>query len=216
MGRPSRVGRPRKDTDRASAREVLLTAAHELMSERDSIDVPLIDIAQRAQLNVALVTYYFGGKDALLLELALRHQARFGVELERLLDRPDTAEAKLAIHIRAMVRAYRRVPFLQRLNHKILRDSTEEAARALAKALVEPLRSFYVRLVDQGVAEGVFRRVDPMHLYLTTLGACDMLFSARTTLRFGFGVDQIDDDLAEAYAKHLQTTLRAGLLALPE
>lgn len=213
MKAAARVGRPPKTAARASAREDLLKAAHELMSERSSIDVPVAEIAARAGLNVALVAYYFGGKDALLLELAVGHQARFSGELEKLLARPGTADGKLRVHVRAMIRAFRRVPYLQRLNHRILRASSDEAARKLAEALVAPLAAFYERLIDEGVAEGVFRRVDPMHLYLTINGACDMLFSAQASLRFGFGVEAVDDATAEAYAEHLETTLLSGLLA---
>ena len=213
MKAAARLGRPRKEAARASAREDLLNAAHELMSERISIDVPVADIASRAGLNVALVTYYFGGKDALLLELALRRQARFSGELEKLLARRGAADAKLRVHIRAMIRAFRRVPYLQRLNHRILRGSTDEAARKLAEALVAPLAAFYATLIEDGVAEGIFRRVDPMHLYLTINGACDMLFSAQASLRFGFGVEAVDDAAAEAYADHLEATLLTGLLA---
>lgn len=212
---PRRAGRPRKDLDRTAARDALLDAAHELMSERRTIDVILLDIAQRAKLNVALITYYFGGKDALLLEVALRHQARFATALERLTALPEGAEAKLLLHIRGMVRAFRRVPYLQRLHHKILRDSTEDAARTYGAALVLPLAAFYQNLVDQGVTEGVFHRVDPMHLYLTLGGACDFLFSASASLKHGFGIDSIDDTMAEAYADHLQTILLRGLLVQP-
>jgi len=209
---PRRAGRPRKDLDRTLTRDALLDAAHELMSERGTIDVTVLEIAQRAKLNVALIAYYFGNKDGLLLQLALRHQARFTGALGRLAALPDGAQAKLDLHVRGMVRTFRRVPYLQRLHHKILRDSSEDSARVYGEALVRPLAAFYGSLVDQGVAEGVFRRVDPMHLYLTLGGACDFLFSGSASLKYGFGVDGVDDALAEAYVAHLQAILRRGLL----
>src|SRR5262245_24235370 len=130
-----KTGRPRKDEDRTNARERLLDAAHELMCERSTIDVPVNEIAARANLNVALINYYFNGKDGLLLQLAMRHQSNYASVLERLLEAPYSAANKLNLHIRGMVRAFRRVPYLQRLQHKILRDSSEEAARACAAAL---------------------------------------------------------------------------------
>lgn len=210
MSATARVGRPRKAA-RGNAREDLLKAAHKLMAERGMIDVPVSDIAALAGLNVALVSYYFGSKDRLLLELALRHHAHFGEELDQLLANEEPAPAKLRVHIRAMIRAFRRVPYLQRLNHRILRGGAPEAAEELAKVLVAPLAVFYARLIDQGVAEGSFRRIEPMHLYLTVVGACDMLFAAEASLRFGFGVDAVDDVQADGYAEHLATTLLTGL-----
>jgi AcrR family transcriptional regulator len=214
MKAPNRArGRPRKDIDRADARDELLDAAHALMSERGGIDVPVLDIAQRAGLNVALVNYYFGGKDGLLLELALRHQHHFAGALRRLMAFPDSAEAKLVLHIRGLVRAFRKVPYLQRLLHNVLRDSTEEAARASGENLIRPLADFYAELVEQGVAEGTFRRVDPMHLYVALGGAADFLFSGSASLKYGFGVEAVTDKIAEDYAEYLIALVRRGLLA---
>jgi AcrR family transcriptional regulator len=212
MAAPARrTGRPRKDEDRASARERLLDAAHELMCERSTIDVPVNEIAGRAGLNVALINYYFDGKDGLLLQLAMRHQSNYAVVLERLLDAPHPASAKLSLHVRGMVRAFRRVPYLQRLQHKILRDSPAEEARACGVALIEPLAGFYRALVAQGVADGSLRPVDPMHLYVTVLGACDFLYSGTASLSYGFGVQSVDDELSAAYADHLVAVLMQGL-----
>lgn len=212
MRAQSRAGRPRKSAGRPSAREDLLDAAHALMSERVAIDVPLVDIAERAGLTVALVTYYFGTKDNLLLELALRHHARWEAQLQRLLDRPGSAAEKLSLHVGAMVRAFRRAPYLQRINHKFLRSGADnDDTRTLARALINPLASFYVKLVEQGVAEGVFRRVEPMHLYLMIIGACDMLFTAESSLKHGFGIEAVDDAAAAGFAETLQTTLLTGL-----
>lgn len=207
----SRAGRPRKNEERASARERLLEAAHAVMSERSSIDVSVQEIATRAELNVALINYYFGGKDGLLLELAVVHQSRYEAILQHLLASPQSAEMKLMAHIRGMVRAFRRVPYLQRLHHKILRDSSAEAAIAVGARLVRPLGEFYRELIEQGVADGTLRRTDPMHVYLTIVGACDMLYSGSASLRFGFDVDQVDDAISEAYADYLAKAVLRGL-----
>ena len=207
----SRAGRPRKSEERASARERLLDAAHEVMSERSSIDISVQEIATRADLNVALINYYFGGKDGLLLELAVVHQSRYEAILQHLLDSAQSADMKLMAHIRGMVRAFRRVPYLQRLHHKILRGSNEDAAIQVGARLVRPLGEFYRALIEQGVADGTLRRVDPMHLYLTIVGACDMLYSGSASLKFGFDVEQVDDALSETYAEYLAKAVVRGL-----
>lgn len=210
-----RTGRPRKDDDRAKARERLLDAAHELMCERSTIDVPVNEIATRAELNVALINYYFGGKDGLLLQLAMRNQSAYASVLDKLLEAPINAENKLTLHIRGMVRAFRRVPYLQRLHHKILRDSSEEEALECGAALIRPLAVFYRRLVEQGVADGTLRPVDPMHLYITIVGSCDFLYSGSASLFHGFGVSKMDDNLSEAYIDHLVSVVMQGLRVIP-
>jgi AcrR family transcriptional regulator len=204
-------GRPRKDDDRADARERLLDAAHELMCERGTIDVPVNEIAIRTGLNVALINYYFGGKDGLLLHLAMRHRAGYANALESLLKAGFTAEQKLTLHIRGIVRAFRRVPYLQRLLHKILRDSSEEEARACGAAMIHPLGAFYKQIVAQSESDGSLRAVDPMHLYITIVGACDFLYSGSASLSNGFGLHKVDDALSENYAKHLVAIVMMGL-----
>lgn len=214
MTSPSgRKGRPRKDDDRAAARERLLDAAHELMCERGTIDVPVNEIAIRTGLNVALINYYFGGKDGLLLHLAMRHRAGYAAALESLLKAAYTAEQKLTLHIRGIVRAFRRVPYLQRLLHKILRDSSEEEARACGAAMIHPLGAFYKQIVAQSEADGSLRAVDPVHLYITIVGACDFLYSGSASLSYGFGLKTVDDALSESYASHLVSIVMTGLRA---
>lgn len=215
MTSPSRKkGRPRKDDDRADARDRLLDAAHELMFERSTIDVPVNEIAIRTGLNVALINYYFGGKDGLLLHLAMRHQVGYANALESLLKAELTAEQKLTLHIRGIVRAFRRVPYLQRLLHKILRDSSDEEARACGAAMIRPLGAFYKQIVAQGIMDGSLRAVDPMHLYITIVGACDFLYAGRASLSYGFGLDAVDESLSENYANHLVSMVMMGLRRL--
>ena len=206
-----RSGRPKKEDDRANARERLLNAAHELMCERSTIDVPVNEIANRAGLNVALINYYFGGKDGLLLQLAMRHQSGYSAVLDTLLEAPFTAAKKLTLHIRGMVRAFRRVPYLQRLQHKILRDSSEEAAHECGVALVQPLVSFYRKLAAQGIEDGSLRPVDHMHLYMSVVGSCDFLYSASASLSYGFNIDHVDEALSESYVEHLISLMTRGL-----
>lgn len=55
--------------EKASSRADLLKAASSLMIERGSVDISLSEIAERARLNSALVKYYFGNKNGLILAL---------------------------------------------------------------------------------------------------------------------------------------------------
>jgi AcrR family transcriptional regulator len=57
------------------ARKRLLTAAEELFAERGFPSVSVRDLAQRAQVNIASVNYYFGSKENLYLE-TMRHSFR--------------------------------------------------------------------------------------------------------------------------------------------
>src|SRR5262249_43411666 len=116
-----------------STAEKLLVAASELMIERTSIEISLSDIAQKSVANAALVKYHFGNKDGLLLALLARDAATEVTHLEYLLSQPITATAKLKLHIAGIIRAYYRFPYMNRLIHYLLHESSAASADEVSK-----------------------------------------------------------------------------------
>src|ERR1700710_990933 len=145
--------------------EKLLVAASELMIEGASIEVSLSDIAQKSGVNAALVKYHFGNKDGLLLALLARDAATEVAHLEYLLAQPITPTAKLKLHIAGIIRAYRQFPYMNRLIHFLLHESSTEAPDEVSKFFVGPLLGFQRRLLAEGGAAGGFRQVDPVVFY---------------------------------------------------
>src|SRR6202020_1045266 len=140
-----------------STAEKLLVAASELMIERASIEVSLSDIAQKSGVNAALVKYHFGNKDGLLLGLLARDAATEMSNLEYLLAQPISPSAKLKLHIAGIIRAYHRFPYMNRLIHYLLHESSAEAADEVSKFFVAPLLGFHRRLLALGIRGGGFR-----------------------------------------------------------
>jgi AcrR family transcriptional regulator len=195
-----------------SAAEKLLAAASELMIARNSIEVSLSDLAQRSGVNAALVKYHFGNKEGLLLALLARTaEAQFS-GLEYLLAQPITATAKLRLHVAGIVNAYYRFPYLNRLIHVLLHASSEEAAEAVSQFFVKPLLDFQSRLLEEGVAAGEFKPVDPVFFYIHLIGACDHLFHGRHTMARAIGVGEVTDEVRRRYIEHMADILLGGLL----
>src|ERR1700745_1672456 len=134
----------------------LLVAASELMIERNSIDMSWSDIAQKSGVNPALVKYHFGNKDGLLLALLARDAATEMDNLEYLLAQRISPTAKLKLHIGGIIRAYWRFPYMNRLIHYLLHESSAESANAGSKFFSAPLLDFHRRLLGGGVAAGEF------------------------------------------------------------
>jgi AcrR family transcriptional regulator len=199
-----------------STAEKLLVAASELMIERSSIEISLSDIAEKSGANAALVKYHFGNKDGLLLALLARDAATEMSNLEYLLAQPITSTAKLKLHIAGIIRAYHRFPYMNRLIHYLLHETSASSADEVSKFFVAPLLDFHRRLLAEGVSRGEFRATDPVLFYTSLIGACDHLFFGRHAMSRATGVGPVTDEVCRQYIKHMETLICGGILTQAE
>src|ERR1700749_663121 len=192
--------------------EKLLVAASELMIERASIEVSLSDIAQKSGVNAALVKYHFRKKDGLRLALLARDAATEMSNLEYLLAQPITPTAKLKLHIAGIIRAYHRFPYMNRLIHYLLHESSAGSADQVSKFFVAPLLDFHRRLLAQGIKAGEFRKIDPVLFYTSLIGACDHLFFGRHAMSRATGVGPVTDEVCRDYIVHIEALICGGML----
>jgi AcrR family transcriptional regulator len=213
IDRPLNTGTPnRLASGRNPTAEKLLVAASELMIERASIEISLSDIAQKSGVNAALVKYHFGNKDGLLLALLARDAATEMDNLEYLLAQRISPTAKLKLHIGGIIRAYWRFPYMNRLIHFLLHESSAESADAVSKFFVAPLLDFHRRLLAEGIAAGEFREIDPVLFYTSLIGACDHLFFGRHAMSRAVGVGPVTDEVCRDYIRHMEALLCSGML----
>ncbi|MEQ8282889.1 MAG: TetR family transcriptional regulator [Parvibaculum sp.] len=207
---PQTRSKARAAPERPSARGQLLDAAGALMGERQSVDVPLAEIAARAEVNVALVSYYFGGKEGLLLALAKRDAATALDELDRLMSLDIAPAEKLRRHLAGVIRTFFRYPYLYRLLGALMRDATSGAAREIAEFFVVPLTLTAKELMEEGAKDGTIRPLDPTLFYLAALGACEHIFANPTVLKYAHGIEQLDDETRRRYTETVLDTLMNG------
>src|SRR5215467_9093383 len=205
-------GPVRLQTGKNATAEKLLVAASELMIERASIEISLSDIAQKSGVNAALVKYHFGNKDGLLLGLLARDAAAEVSNLEYLLAQPITPTEKLKLHVAGIIRGYRRFPYMNRLIHYLLHESSAEAADEVSQFFVAPLLDFHRRLLAAGVASGEFRDIDPVLFYTSLIGACDHLFFGRHAMTRVAGVGPVTEQVCRDYIRHMEAMVCNGML----
>ena len=196
-----------------NARDQLLDTASRLMSDRHSIDVSLSEIAAHSRLNSALVKYYFGNKEGLLLALVERDAATALHDVRALLQLDLSPTEKVRRHIAAIINTFFRRPYLNRLLHSFLdeRNAETTSARQVHRTFVKPLLDLQTQLLAQGVKAGEFRPVDPVLFYVSVLGACDHLFNARYVMSAMKRSADLSDSLRERYVEHVCDIFIHGL-----
>lgn len=197
--------------DRPSSRVALLNAAGELMTERGTIDVSLSDIAKRSGLNSALVKYYFGSKQGMMLALMEEVLGRGMAQMAGLLTMDIDPVEKLKLHIKGIITVYFRFPFINRLLHHMYLDP--DLDHVVGERISIPLATLQRQLLEQCAANGLIRPIDPTMFYFIVVGACDHLFFSHQALRIAFGIDGVDDDLRRTYTSTLIELLMNGMLA---
>lgn len=201
--------------ERRDSRSILLDATAAVLSERSNIDVSLSEIAQRSGLNSALIKYYFGSKDGLLLALLERMAEKSMADLGSLVRMDIAAEQKLRIHISGIINTYYRSPYINRLINYMIAQGDRSSSERVAKIFVEPMVAAYRAIVDQGVAEKAFRDLDPGLLYYSVVGACEHIFYAGYSLPTTMNTSELTEAIKQRYVQHVLDLCFHGVLARP-
>ena len=191
----------RRGDERTASAAALLNATAELLSEATNIDVSLNEISQRASVNSAMIKYYFGNKEGLLLALLERDAETAMASLKALSDMDMPAQKKLKIHINGIINAYYKSPYINRLIHYMVESGSPEASRRVTQIFIEPMIDVYRDMVAQGVREGVLKDVDPGLLYYCLVGAADHIFHAGYSVPATLGIERLDDGIKQRYAE---------------
>ena len=200
---------------KGDSRIVLLDATASLLSERSDLNASLTDIATRSGLNSALIKYYFGSKDGLFLAVLERDAERSMADLASLMVMDISAERKLRTHISGIINTYYRSPYVNRLINYMIVQGEPKSAERVAKIFVEPMIAAYRAIVQQGVAEGAFRPIDPGMLYYSVVGACEHIFYAAYAIPTILGKPKLTEETKQTYIQHVVDLCFGGILSEP-
>lgn len=190
------------------SRECLIAAATQIMTERNSIDFSLSDVAAQSGLNAALVKYYFGNKRGLLTAVVEQIAVQALTQMRDLLAMDMPPVAKVRLHIAGIMKIYVRHPYYNRLIHSLQDNSDPEVARLFVSPLIDAQKI----LLEQGVEAGVFRRTNPVFFYISVVGACDHFFYSSNTLRQACDFSGGSDELLKDYTRYVADMIIASLL----
>jgi AcrR family transcriptional regulator len=210
----AREGGPRRPLARrgraaseAPTRERILRAALEVFAERGFEGARTREIAERAGANLGLLSYYFGGKEALWRASVALAFDELSQEIATLITPGQSrsgadGRAQLERFVRGFVRFLARRPaFMRLMNDESRRDGPR--MRWLAEQHVKPAAAALSAAAAQAKARGLLPDVPPANLHYIVVGAAGLIFSQAPECRYLMGVDPADEAVAEAHADAL-------------
>lgn len=164
-----------------STRAALMAAATELFGHRGFSGARTEEIARRAGVNKAMISYHFGGKAGLYETILVSGLSQITERLRALVASNHSPEHLLATLLETLAEVHRARPALAAM---MLREAMSGGEHLSSDALPHFVKVFGMvrEIVDRGVRAGVYRPVDPLLTHLTVLGSV-LFFFATTPMR---------------------------------
>jgi TetR/AcrR family transcriptional regulator len=209
------VRHPAGTRNKPEAREAILAAAERLFA-RDGLAGARTDrIAAEAGVNKALLYYYFASKERLYEAVIEAHFKEFNGQALDLLAAPGRAGDILlryvSMHFDFISARHRYAA----LFHQVMTAGGSAAERLVRKYIV-PRNEAFGRLIERGMREGDFRRVDRYHTGISVIALIVFYFSAAPVLRCMGQTDAYSHANLELRKREVMDFVRHGLFANPQ
>jgi TetR/AcrR family transcriptional regulator len=196
--------------DPEATRRALLQAGAELFAERGFDAVPIGEVAARAGVNKALISYHFRGKRGLYVAIL---ESAFG-EMRARLEAIEAKADNAGVALRGFLGAFRSVAgerpgFPTLFLREVLATGIEPAVLPQLVGILGVSR----RLAERGAREGLFRRVDPLLLHFGLVGSLVFFFATEPARRRAAAQGRLRFAMpdATAFIRYLEELTLRGL-----
>ncbi len=205
-------------------RERILDAALDLFGERGLTGVTVRDIASRAKVNVAAISYHFGGKDELYRAVAemvigsiegrVRH--RMAPLLDQPPGNPEAALAALETLVVTMIDVIVGPEEMRRVARFIIRAQMQPtAAFEILFAVLSRMHGAGTRLFATAAGLDAEARETGLRVFLL-IGQVIFLRIGEEAIRRRLGLQRYDDEFLAGVKKLIQQNVRAMVAAAME
>jgi len=190
----------------------ILETAQELFAARGFDGVSVRDIADQAQVNVAMINYYFGNKDGLYLGIVENYIEEMTGALQNALSNNDDPRVRL----RAFINCYTDFLFARPKAAQLILQVEGHDGEFLGRLVKKYLASTQAQLVEilnQGIKEGFFRPVDPNLTFISLMGSMIWYFVGWPVFSRFPGMENYIEDNRAGFAQHTWDIINGGITA---
>jgi TetR/AcrR family transcriptional regulator len=156
-------------------RENIIASATPLFAAKGLNGVSVRDLTRAAEVNLSMISYYFGGKEGLYAAILTEQFAVLGKIEEIELLEIDTLQ-KFELYVRATVSRYRKSPYLLRFYTSELTNPTA-SFETIVKPAIKRVVQVLLDTFTDGLTHEMFRAgLDPADTVLALAGMINFYF----------------------------------------
>lgn len=174
-----------------STEQKIFDAAHEVFIQKGMDGAKMQEIADRAGINKALLHYYYRSKEKLYEAVARVILGQAAPVVSRLIESGLPLEEKIRHFIDFYIGVISKNPFIPLFIISEINKHPERFIEAiLPKELPKP--QVFMRQVEEEIAAGRIRPINPKHLIINIVSMCIFPFIAKPMARFALGLNSAE------------------------
>jgi AcrR family transcriptional regulator len=162
-------------------KEHIMDVAVTLFAEKGFEGTSIRDLAHQADVNIAMINYYFGSKEKLFVAL-LENKARFMREKIDAVqnDHSLTEIEKINFIIDGYVTRFLSQPAFHRVLQQELLVTNREILHQNVIELFTKNTQDVVSIIEKGIRKKIFKKVDPQLLFASIIGTINQVMLSRS------------------------------------
>ncbi|MFC3681059.1 TetR/AcrR family transcriptional regulator [Bacterioplanoides pacificum] len=205
-------GRPRDPARQQASKQALRLAAQQLLEQKPYRSISIRELAQQAGTQSAMVSYYFGSKEGLFLDL-LQHsgeqrQQRLQQLGLRIQAQPDQA---IGLLVDNLVELMASEPWLVRLLQDEVLSQQSALRNGFMQAIPDRLKQGLLALFQQLIRQGVLRAdLNPGYMVASLMSLVVFPLLAEPVMSQVLNIDR-NTIVSDEWKHHLTLVLTQGL-----
>ncbi len=208
-----RRGRPKDPKREEQMRQALISAANEMLQTMSYRDISIRQLAERAGVNSAMISYHFGSKEGLIISSLKAQLSQAGPSMEQVAELTGKAPSQLLKEtITQLIRLYQRQPWIPRM----IIDEVATKEGRLRELFIEQIArekgDMFLMLLQGLKQSGQLREdIDPKLMRVSIISMVAFPFIATPVLDQAFGFS-LDDNNIDTWINHTCHLLLEGSL----
>jgi len=191
----------------------IMEAAEKLFAEKGFDGTSVRDISDKADVNLAMISYYFGSKEKLMEAMFHYRGQDMRIQLENILNNNDLTSLQ---KVEKLIDNYIEKIFKKQCFHKIMvREQMAFNSGPIRKQIIQLKQTNQVlitQLIQQGQKRGEFKKsIDIPFLMMTLVGTTTQLVTSQDYYKEINGLEKMTQD---EFEKHIRKKLSNYLKSL--